>query len=93
MQKSGVVVEACAAGAENYGVVDNLKRLDIGVKGMGRPRTERLKGPWEVLTLAPICGPVTTAGSQGNERAAIRTIRTARGEGRASETWMKSVRR
>ncbi len=50
MQKSGVVVEACVACAKNYGVVDVLKKLDIDVKGMGQPLTERLKGPWKVLT-------------------------------------------
>ncbi len=50
MQKSGVVVEACVVCAQNYGVVDNLKKLDIDVKGMGQPLTERLKGPWKVLT-------------------------------------------
>jgi hypothetical protein len=50
MEKSGVVVEACVACATNYGVVDELKKLDIDVKPMGVPLTERLKGPWKVLT-------------------------------------------
>ncbi len=50
MQKSGVVVEACVVCAKNYGVVDDLKKLNIDVKGMGQPLTERLKGPWKVLT-------------------------------------------
>lgn len=50
MQKDGVVVEACLACAKNYGVVDALKKLDIDVKPMGQPLTERLKGPWKVLT-------------------------------------------
>ena len=50
MQKTGVVVEACVACAKNYGVVDALKKLDIDVKPMGQPLTERLKGPWQVLT-------------------------------------------
>ncbi len=49
MQKSGVVVEACVACAKNYGVVDALKKLDIDVKPMGQPLTERLKGPWKLL--------------------------------------------
>jgi hypothetical protein len=31
-------------------VVDALKKLDIDVKPMGPPLTERLKGPWKVLT-------------------------------------------
>jgi hypothetical protein len=50
MQKDGVVVEACVSCAKNYGVVDALKKLDIDVKPMGQPLTERLKGPWKVLT-------------------------------------------
>ncbi len=50
MQKTGVVVEACVVCAKNYGVVDALKKLDIDVKPMGQPLTERLKGPWKVLT-------------------------------------------
>jgi hypothetical protein len=36
--------------AKNYGVVDALQKLDIDVKPMGQPLTERLKGPWKVLT-------------------------------------------
>jgi hypothetical protein len=50
MQKSGVVVEACVTCARNYGVVDALKKLDIDVKPMGEPLSDRLKGPWKVLT-------------------------------------------
>ena len=50
MQKTGVVVEACVTCATNYGVVDALKKLDIDVKPMGQPLTDRLKGPWKVLT-------------------------------------------
>lgn len=50
MQKDGVVVEACVACARNYGVVDALKKLDIDVKPMGEPLSDRLKGPWKVLT-------------------------------------------
>ena len=50
MQKDGVVVEACINCARNYGVVDALKKLDIDVKPMGEPLSDRLKGPWKVLT-------------------------------------------
>jgi hypothetical protein len=50
MQKSGVGVEACVSCAKNYGVVEPLKKLDIDVKPMGQPLTERLKGSWKVLT-------------------------------------------
>ena len=50
MQQSGVVVEACVACANNYGVADELRPLDIDVKPMGVPLSDRLKGPWKVLT-------------------------------------------
>ena len=50
MQDSGVVVEACVACANNYGVADALRSLDIDVKPMGVPLTKRLKGSWKVLT-------------------------------------------
>lgn len=50
MQKAGVVVEACVACANNYGVADELRALDIDVKGMGVPLSDRLKGPWKVLS-------------------------------------------
>jgi hypothetical protein len=50
MQQAGVVVEACVACANNYGVADTLKALDIDVKPMGVPLSDRLKGPWKVLT-------------------------------------------
>ena len=50
MQKAGVVVEACVACANNYGVADALKSLGIDVKPMGVPLSDRLKGPWKVLT-------------------------------------------
>jgi hypothetical protein len=50
MQKSGVLVEACVACANNYGVADELGALDIDVKPMGVPLSDRLKGHWKVLT-------------------------------------------
>lgn len=50
MQKTGVVVEACVTCANNYGVADALKSLDIDVKPMGVPLSDRLKGSWKVLT-------------------------------------------
>ena len=50
MQANGVVVEACVTCVQNYGVVEDLKGLGIDVKPMGQPLTERLKGPWKVLT-------------------------------------------
>lgn len=50
MQKSGVVVEACVACANNYGVAEALRTLEIDVKPMGVPLSDRLKGPWKILT-------------------------------------------
>lgn len=50
MQNAGVIVEACVACANNYGVADKLRALDIDVKPMGVPLSDRLKGPWKVLT-------------------------------------------
>jgi len=49
MQKEGVIVEACIACANMYGVADQLKKMDVDVKGMGRPLTERLKANWKQL--------------------------------------------
>jgi hypothetical protein len=50
MREAGVVVEACVTCANNYGVADDLKALGIDVKPMGVPLSDRLKGPWKVLT-------------------------------------------
>ncbi|WP_372806701.1 DsrE family protein [Pontiella sp.] len=50
MQQVGVVTEACVACARRYGVVDDLKKLDLDVKGMGQPLSDRLKADWKVIT-------------------------------------------
>ena len=50
MKKDGVVVEACIACANEYGVTDELKKLGYDVKGMGLPLTEYLKSGAKVLT-------------------------------------------
>ncbi len=50
MQETGVVVEACVTCADNYGVADALRALDIDVKPMGVPLSDRLQGSWKVLT-------------------------------------------
>ena len=44
------MVEACVTCANNYGVADNLRSLEIDVKPMGVPLSDRLKGSWKVLT-------------------------------------------
>jgi len=50
MQKDGVVIEACIACATAYNVVDDLKKLNLDVKGMGKPLTDYLKSGAKVLT-------------------------------------------
>ena len=50
MQKVGVVTEACVVCARRYGVDDDLKELDLDVKGMGKPLSDRLKDDWKVIT-------------------------------------------
>lgn len=50
MQENGVKIEACYYCANMYGVVDDLKALNIDVKGMGVPLTNYLKDGWHTLT-------------------------------------------
>ncbi|MDF1559610.1 MAG: DsrE family protein [Bacteroidales bacterium] len=50
MQKDGVVIEACVACANAYGVTEDLKKLGYDVKGMGKPLTDYLKSGAKVLT-------------------------------------------
>lgn len=50
MQKDGVVIEACIACADAYGISDNLKKLGFDVKFMGKPLTDYLKSGAKVLT-------------------------------------------
>jgi len=49
MQKAGVVVEACQACADSYGVSDKLRQLGIEVKYMGAPLTNMLKSDYKML--------------------------------------------
>lgn len=50
MQKDGVVIEACIACSNSYGVTEDLKKLGYDVKGMGKPLTDYLKSGAKVLT-------------------------------------------
>ena len=50
MQDDGVVIEACIACANAYGIADDLKKLGFDVKGMGKPLTDYLKSGAKVLT-------------------------------------------
>ena len=50
MKKYGILVFACKAGADMYGVSEDLTALGIDVKYMGVPKTEWLKAGWAQLT-------------------------------------------
>ncbi len=50
MKKDGVIIEACLACSDAYGVTDKLKELGIDVKYMAIPLTDYLKKDYNVLT-------------------------------------------
>lgn len=50
MKEAGVVLEACIACADEYGVSDDLRKLGIDVKGMGTPLTDYIRQGRRVLT-------------------------------------------
>jgi len=50
MLNGGVKVQACLACADSYGVTDQLRKLGIEVRYMGKPLTDLIKGGWKVLT-------------------------------------------
>lgn len=50
MQKDGVIVEACIACSNAYGVTEELRKLGYDVKGMGKPLTDYIKNGAKVLT-------------------------------------------
>ena len=50
MKNAGIVLEACIACAERYGVTAKLRELGIDVKGMGEPLTAYIKEGRRVLT-------------------------------------------
>ena len=50
MAADGVSLQACVACADSYGVSEELRRIGIDVKPMGRPLTNMLKDGWKVLT-------------------------------------------
>ena len=49
MQKAGVIVEACQACSDSYGVSDKLRQLGVDVKYMGVPLTNMLKSDYKML--------------------------------------------
>jgi hypothetical protein len=50
MSQAGVIIQACVACADSYGVAQELRLLGIEVKPMGKPLTDMLKAGWKVLT-------------------------------------------
>ncbi len=50
MMDEGVIVEACKACADSYGVSDKLASFGIDVKYMGQPVTDMLKSGWASMT-------------------------------------------
>ncbi len=50
MQDDGVKVQACLACTDSYGVTEQLRKLGIDVKYMGRPLTDLIKGGCNILT-------------------------------------------
>jgi hypothetical protein len=50
MMNDGVKVQACLACADSYGVTEQLRKLGLEVKYMGKPLTDLIKGGWKILT-------------------------------------------
>jgi hypothetical protein len=50
MKIAGIVLEACIACSDRYGVTGKLRELGIDVKGMGKPLTAYIKEGRRVLT-------------------------------------------
>ncbi len=50
MKKDGVIVEACVACSNMYGVTNDLKVCQVDVKGMGVPLTRYLKRGYKVVS-------------------------------------------
>ena len=50
MKNDGVILQACMACSNMYGVTDDLKKLGMDVRGMGVPLTGYLKSNKKILT-------------------------------------------
>ncbi|MBK7710688.1 MAG: DsrE family protein [Bacteroidales bacterium] len=50
MKKDGVIVEACIACSNMYGVTNDLKVCEVDVKGMGVPLTRYLKRGYKLVS-------------------------------------------
>jgi hypothetical protein len=50
MLDDGVKIQACLACADSYGVTEQLRKMGIEVKYMGKPLTDLIKQGWHILT-------------------------------------------
>jgi hypothetical protein len=50
MKEAGVILEACKACSDEYGVSESLSKLGVDVRYMGQPLTGYLKGGRPILT-------------------------------------------
>jgi hypothetical protein len=50
MKSEGIILEACIACANMYGVADDLRKMEIDVKGMGSVLSDYLKKGYKVMT-------------------------------------------
>ena len=50
MLDDGVRVQACQACSDSYGVTEQLRKLGVDVKYMGKPLTELIQQGWHILT-------------------------------------------
>ncbi|HVN56988.1 MAG TPA: DsrE family protein [Bacteroidales bacterium] len=50
MKKDGVIIEACVACSNMYGVTNDLKVCEVDVKGMGVPLTHYLKRGYKIVS-------------------------------------------
>ena len=50
MKDSGVILTACKACADSYGVSETLEKMGIDVKYMGVPLTDMLKTGWTTIS-------------------------------------------
>lgn len=50
MKKDGIIVEACIACSNMYGVTNELKACEVDVKGMGVPLTKYLKRGYKIIS-------------------------------------------
>jgi hypothetical protein len=51
MRNDGVIVRACIACANSYGIVEDLRALGLPVEPMGKPLADMMQSDeWDVLT-------------------------------------------